>query len=194
MQKCTAKGFTPLITPDLVRDCVLEKCGFQPRMDNTQTYSVANSDLCLTGTAEVPLGGIYMDKVVEEKELPIKMVGFGHCFRTEAGAGGTAGKGLYRVHQFSKVEMFVVATPEQSDRILAELLDIEVRCSLVLAPRNCRSEPLVRDCIVSLWLGHGMFLPSSRMQLECGYSAERCRENGRNDDECIALVCASLRC
>jgi seryl-tRNA synthetase len=137
VQKCVAKGFTPLITPDLVRDSVLEKCGFQPRMDNTQTYSVANSDLCLTGTAEVPLGGIYMDKVIEQKELPIKMVGFGHCFRTEAGAGGTAGKGLYRVHQFSKVEMFVVATPEQSDRILAELLDIEVRCFLSLVPHYC---------------------------------------------------------
>jgi seryl-tRNA synthetase len=126
MQKCVARGFTPVMTPDLVRGSVLEKCGFQPRMANTQTYSVAESDLCLTGTAEVPLGGLYMDKVVEEGELPIKMAAFGHCFRTEAGAAGLAGKGLYRVHQFSKVEMFVICTPEQSEALLDELLSIEV--------------------------------------------------------------------
>lgn len=128
------------MTPDLVRGSVLEKCGFQPRMDNTQTYSVVDSDLCLTGTAEVPLGGMYMDSVIEERELPIKMSAFGHCFRTEAGAGGMAGKGLYRVHQFSKVEMFVIATPEQSDACLAELLAIEVRPWHLLSVRcmQCR--------------------------------------------------------
>jgi seryl-tRNA synthetase len=79
-----------------------------------------------TGTAEVPLGGIYMDKIIEEKQLPKKLAAFGHCFRTEAGAGGTAGKGLYRVHQFSKVEMFVFCTPEQGEALLEELIDIEV--------------------------------------------------------------------
>lgn len=68
-----------------------------------------------------------MDKVVEEKQLPIKMAAFGHCFRTEAGAGGTAGKGLYRVHQFSKVELFILCTPEQADALLEELIDVEVR-------------------------------------------------------------------
>lgn len=115
------------MTPDLVRDSVLEKCGFQPRMANTQTYSVRDSDLCLTGTAEVPLGGLYMDKVVEERQLPIRLAAFGHCFRTEAGAAGMAGKGLYRVHQFSKVEMFTIATPEQSEALLDEMMQIEVR-------------------------------------------------------------------
>ena len=133
MQKCVGKGYTPMIAPDLVRDSVLEKCGFQPRMANTQTYSVADSDLCLTGTAEVPLGGVYMDKIVEEKELPIRMAAYGHCFRTEAGAAGMAGKGLYRVHQFSKVEMFVVCTPEQSEQMLDELMAIEVRFCFVVA-------------------------------------------------------------
>lgn len=81
----------------------MEKCGFQPRGDSTQIYSVAGSDLCLTGTAEVPLGGVYMDQTLDEAQLPIRMCAFGHCFRTEAGAAGMAGKGLYRVHQFSKV-------------------------------------------------------------------------------------------
>ena len=103
----------------------MEKCGFQPRGESTQIYSVAGTDLCLTGTAEIPLGGVFMDQILDEKDLPKKMVGFGHCFRTEAGAAGLAGKGLYRVHQFSKVEMFVVCTPEQSEAMHAELLELE---------------------------------------------------------------------
>ena len=68
-----------------------------------QVYSIENSPLCLTGTAEVPLAGIYMDQILSEAQLPIKMVAFGHAFRTEAGASGASSRGLYRVHQFSKV-------------------------------------------------------------------------------------------
>lgn len=82
--------------------------------------------MCLTGTAEIPLGGVFMDSILSEEELPVKVAAFGRCFRTEAGAAGTAGKGLYRVHQFSKVEMFVVCTPEQSEQLHQELMDIEV--------------------------------------------------------------------
>ncbi|KAL4426351.1 hypothetical protein ABPG77_004645 [Micractinium sp. CCAP 211/92] len=130
MQKVAAAGFTPMITPDLVRESVFEKCGFQPRADNTQArpgiYSVRDSSICLTGTAEIPLGGVYMDKILSEAQLPIKMAAYGHCFRTEAGAAGSASKGLYRVHQFSKVEMFVVCTPEQSEALHQQLLELEV--------------------------------------------------------------------
>jgi len=126
MHKVVRHGFVPVMTPDLVRESVFEKCGFQPRADNTQIYSVNNSALCLTGTAEIPLGGVHMDKILSETELPVKMAAFGHCFRTEAGAAGAAGRGLYRVHQFSKVEMFVVCTPEQSEQLHNELMDIEV--------------------------------------------------------------------
>ncbi|KAL0025985.1 hypothetical protein WJX77_010596 [Trebouxia sp. C0004] len=125
MQKVVSKGFIPMMTPDLVRESVLEKCGFQPRGTETQVYSVQDSPLCLTGTAEVPLGAMYMDKILAEEQLPIKMAGFGHCFRTEAGAGGSASRGLYRVHQFSKVEMFVVCTPEQSEALLEDLANLE---------------------------------------------------------------------
>lgn len=126
MQKASTRGFIPMTTPDLVRESVFEKCGFQPRADNTQIYGVRDSGLCLTGTAEIPLGGVHMDKILSEAELPIKMAAFGHCFRTEAGAAGAAGRGLYRVHQFSKVEMFVISTPEQSNALHDELLEMEV--------------------------------------------------------------------
>ena len=69
-----------------------------------KVYSIQDSALCLTATAEVPLAGIYMDQILAEAQLPIKMVAFGHAFRTEAGAAGASSRGLYRVHQFSKVQ------------------------------------------------------------------------------------------
>lgn len=120
-----ARGFTPVSTPDLVRAQVVEKCGFQPRAENTQVYSVEGTDLCLAGTAEIPVGGSFMDKILSESDLPVRVVAFSHCFRTEAGAAGAATRGLYRVHQFSKLEMFVLCTPEESDRMHAELIQAE---------------------------------------------------------------------
>lgn len=118
-------GFTPLTTPELVRSSVVEKCGFQPRGDNTQVYSIEGSDQCLIGTAEIPVGGIHMDSILSESSLPLKYVAFSHCFRTEAGAAGTATRGLYRVHQFSKVEMFILCRPDESDFYHEELIRIE---------------------------------------------------------------------
>ncbi|XP_031286070.1 serine--tRNA ligase, chloroplastic/mitochondrial-like isoform X2 [Pistacia vera] len=119
------RGFTPLTTPELVRSSVVEKCGFQPRGTNTQVYSIDGSDQCLIGTAEIPVGGIHMDSILAESSLPLKYVAFSHCFRTEAGAAGTATRGLYRVHQFSKVEMFILSRPEDSNSYHEELIGIE---------------------------------------------------------------------
>jgi seryl-tRNA synthetase len=118
-------GYTPIITPDMARVEVLEGIGFIPRGPETQIYSVANSDLCLIATAEITLGGMHRDKVMDELDLPLKYVGLSHCFRTEAGAPGRDTRGLYRVHQFTKVEMFVFCTPDQSDALHQELLGIE---------------------------------------------------------------------
>ena len=118
-------GFTPIITPDLAKVDVLEGIGFMPRGPETQIYSIANSDLCLIATAEITLGGMHRDQILDELQLPIKYVGLSHCFRTEAGAPGRDTRGLYRVHQFTKVEMFAFCTPDQSDSIHQELLAIE---------------------------------------------------------------------
>ncbi len=118
-------GFTPIITPDLARVSILEGIGFNPRGAETQVYSVENSDLCLIGTAEITLGGMHADEILAESDLPKKYAGISHCFRTEAGAAGRASKGLYRVHQFTKVEMFAFTTPETSGPMHAELLAIE---------------------------------------------------------------------
>ncbi|ESW08268.1 hypothetical protein PHAVU_009G032700 [Phaseolus vulgaris] len=119
------RGFTPLTTPEIVRSSVVEKCGFQPRANNTQIYSIDNSDQCLIGTAEIPVGGLHMDSILSDSFLPLKYVAFSHCFRTEAGAAGTATRGLYRVHQFSKVEMFIFCRPEESEHYHQELIKIE---------------------------------------------------------------------
>jgi seryl-tRNA synthetase len=125
LERLVGRGFVPVITPDLARHQILEGIGFNPRGPETQVYSVENSDLCLIGTAEITLGGLHADEIIDEARLPLRYVGLSHCFRTEAGAAGRASKGLYRVHQFTKVEMFAFTTPETSDAMHQEMLAIE---------------------------------------------------------------------
>ena len=121
------RGYQPTITPDLARDEMLVGTGFVPRGPETQIYSVENSELSLIATAEIALAGSLTDEIVQDKELPIRLAGLSHCFRTEAGSHGRASRGLYRVHQFTKVEMFAFTTPVQSEGLHAEMLDIEER-------------------------------------------------------------------
>ncbi len=96
-----------------------------PDPEKRQIYSLSDTDLCLIATAEITLGGMHRDHIFDELDLPKKYVGLSHCFRTEAGAPGRDTRGLYRVHQFTKVEMFVFCTPDQSEHHHQELLDIE---------------------------------------------------------------------
>ena len=121
------EGFRIYTTPDLARRRIVDAMGFSARGPETQIYSVEGTDLDLIGTAEITLGGLYEDAVLEEDALPIKIAGISHCYRTEAGAAGRESKGLYRVHQFTKVEMFAFTRPEDSEAIHAELLRIEER-------------------------------------------------------------------
>ena len=121
------EGFTVMTTPDLARDVILEGTGFIPRGPETQIYSITDSDLSLVATAEITLGGAFHERIFTADELPLKLCGISHCFRTEAGAHGRATRGLYRVHQFTKVEMFAFTTPEQSDGMHEQLLDLECR-------------------------------------------------------------------
>jgi seryl-tRNA synthetase len=127
-QSLLKEGYTPIITPDVARAEILEGIGFIPRDPNPETrqvYTIADSDLCLIATAEITLGGMHRDKIFDELDLPKKYVGLSHCFRTEAGAPGRETRGLFRVHQFTKVEMFAFCTPDQSETIHLELLRIE---------------------------------------------------------------------
>jgi seryl-tRNA synthetase len=121
------EGYVPMLTPDLARRQVVDALAFSPRGAETQIYSVEGSDLDLIGTAEITLGGLYVDAILEEAQLPVKLAGVSHCFRTEAGAHGRESRGLYRVHQFTKVEMFVFARPEEGEAMHREMLAIEER-------------------------------------------------------------------
>jgi seryl-tRNA synthetase len=120
-------GYEPTITPDLARDEALVGTGFIPRGPETQIYSVEDDDLSLVATAEIPLAGQLTDEIVEEERLPLRYAGLSHCFRTEAGSHGRASRGLYRVHQFTKVEMFAFTTPEGSEAVHEEMVGIEER-------------------------------------------------------------------
>jgi len=121
------EGFTAVTTPDVARPDVIRNLGYNPRGDETQIYSIADQDLCLVATAEITLGGMLADQIVDEAELPIRLAGVSHCFRTEAGSHGRESRGLYRVHQFTKTEMFVFCRPEDSDAQLENLRAIEER-------------------------------------------------------------------
>ncbi|MFO0898787.1 MAG: serine--tRNA ligase [Pirellulales bacterium] len=122
-----SEGFTPVITPDLARNEVLHGTGYIPRGPETQIYSIADSDLSLVATAEITLGGFLAGQILEEEQLPLKLCGISHCFRTEAGAHGRATRGLYRVHQFTKIEMFAFTRPDQSEAMLDLICQLECR-------------------------------------------------------------------
>jgi seryl-tRNA synthetase len=118
-------GFTLTTTPDLARNDVLQGTGYIPRGPETQIYSIDGTDLSLVATAEIPLGGLLAGQTVDAERLPLRFCGISHCFRTEAGAAGRASRGLYRVHQFTKVEMFAFTLPEQSEAMHNEMLALE---------------------------------------------------------------------
>lgn len=119
------KGFTPFITPDIAKEEILQGIGFNPRGEESNIYTIENTDTCLVGTAEITLGGYYANQILSKDQLPIKMAGLSHCFRREAGGAGQYSKGLYRVHQFSKLEMFIYCTSKESEAFHDELLSIE---------------------------------------------------------------------
>ena len=118
-------GFTPFITPDIAKEEILNGIGFNPRGAESNIYTIEGTGTCLVGTAEITLGGYYSGEIIPKEKLPIKMTGLSHCFRREAGGAGQYSKGLYRVHQFSKLEMFIYCLPEESDSYHQEILSIE---------------------------------------------------------------------
>jgi seryl-tRNA synthetase len=119
------KGFIPFITPDVAKEEILEGIGFNPRGAESNVYTLEGERACLVGTAEITLGGYYANTIIAKDKLPLKMAGLSHCFRREAGAAGQFSKGLYRVHQFTKLEMFVYCLPEESDGLHEYLRSVE---------------------------------------------------------------------
>jgi len=131
-----AKGFEPVIPPVLVREEALYGTGFLPDTEQ-QIYRLADDALYLTGTSEVPLASLHAGEIVDSEELPLRYAGFSPCFRREAGAAGRDTRGLFRVHQFDKVEMFSFVAPEtaadEHERLLAH--EEEILTSLTIPYR-----------------------------------------------------------
>ena len=124
-ERLSKEGFIPVITPDLAKSRFYLGTGYLPKGDEAQTYTVDGESLGLIATAEVTLAGKHADEIIINEKLPLKYVGYSHCFRKEAGAYGKYSKGMYRVHQFTKAEMFIYCTPEESEKYHQEILDME---------------------------------------------------------------------
>lgn len=124
-EKLSKEGFLPVITPDLAKSRYYLGTGYAPKGDEAQTYTIEGEDLGLIATAEVTLAGSHADEVIPESKLPLKYIGYSHCFRQEAGAYGKYSKGLYRVHQFTKAEMFIYCKPEESEKFHEYILKME---------------------------------------------------------------------
>ncbi|MFH0819198.1 MAG: serine--tRNA ligase [Patescibacteria group bacterium] len=118
-------GFTLITTPDLAKRDMIKASGFNPRDDSDQIYNISNTDLSLIATSEITIGAYHMNETFKDTDLPKKYVGYSHCFRKEAGTYGQESKGLYRVHQFTKIEMYIICLPEDSEIRHLELLEIE---------------------------------------------------------------------
>ncbi|TFK56703.1 seryl-tRNA synthetase [Heliocybe sulcata] len=142
MSVAVAHGFTPVTTPDVISLDLAKRCGFSPRdplsgSPASQMYHLTQRpeaaqegsypELVLAGTAEIPLAGMFANKVYLSEELPIKVAGLGKAFRAEAGASGADTRGLYRVHQFTKLELFAVTAEGRSEEMMEELKEIQTR-------------------------------------------------------------------
>lgn len=118
-------GYNLIETPDVAKHEILLGAGFNPRGAEKQIYNLTEENLSLVGTAEITMLGYHADEVLDLTNGPKKYAAMSHCFRTEAGAYGRTSKGLYRVHQFTKLEMFIFCKPEDSEALHEELLSIE---------------------------------------------------------------------
>jgi seryl-tRNA synthetase len=117
-------GFTPVIPPALVKSAAMEGTGFLGQAAEN-VYRIEQDDMYLVGTSEVPLAAMHMNEILNNKELPIKYAGYSPCYRREAGSHGKDTRGIFRVHWFDKVEMFVFSNIEDAEKIHKELLEIE---------------------------------------------------------------------
>ncbi len=125
LDRLAVEGFTPVIPPVLTRQEALHGTAFLPT-GAEQIYQVERDDLYLVGTSEVPLAGLHMDEILDEADLPVRYGGFSTCFRREAGTYGKDTRGIFRVHQFDKVEMFSFCRPDHSEAEHDRLRDLQI--------------------------------------------------------------------
>lgn len=127
LQKCMNYGYTPVIVPEIVDNKIIKSCGYMPRSEKADLFYTLTGkrEQGLIATSEIPLAALHSNECIPRDALPIKYVGLSHCFRPETGNYGAESRGLYRLHQFTKVEMFVLCSPEFGDFYLQEILTIQ---------------------------------------------------------------------
>jgi seryl-tRNA synthetase len=160
-QKLIKKGYTPLIAPSLVREFTLFGNGQFP-WGRDEVYKMEKDDVYLAGTAEVPVTSYFSDEVLTEKELPRKFVAFSPCFRREAGSYGKDTKGVYRLHQFNKIEQVIISTADMNnsltlhEELLANaeevLRDLELPYRVLLMCTGDMGEPQVKKYDIETWM------------------------------------------
>ncbi len=181
LDRLTAKGFTPVLPPVLVREEALVGTGWLPA-DEPSIYAVADTDLFLAGTAEIPLGGLHQGEIFELNDLPLRYAGFSPCFRSEAGAAGRDTRGMFRVHQFNKVEQFAFVLPEDSwpehERLLANTEEIVTELGLpyrvVVLPAGDMSKASAKTYDVELWFpAQGRYRETASISNTTDFQARR---------------------
>jgi seryl-tRNA synthetase len=191
------EGHEPVIPPVLVREEALVGTGFLPG-DRDQIYEVPKDELFLVGTSEVPLAALHADEILAAEELPIRYAGFSPCFRREAGAGGRDTRGIFRVHQFDKVEMFSFVEPsrsaEEHERLLAIeeriLTELEIPYRVVNVAAGDLGAPAAKKYDCEAWIpSQGRYRELTSCSNTTDYQARRlaCRYRP-NDDEAPGVV------
>ncbi len=186
-----AHGHVPVVPPVLVREPAMYGTGFLPT-DEQQLFATRDDDLYLVGTSEVPLAALHMDEVLDPSELPLRYAGVSPCFRREAGAHGKDTRGIMRVHQFEKVELFSLVAPERSDeeheRILAVQLAIlaglDLHARVVDIPVGDLGASAARKFDVEAWMpGQGAYREVTSCSNTTDYQARRLRIRMRGEGD-----------
>ena len=181
LERLVAKGFVPVLPPVLIREEALIGTGWFPS-DEANVYEVPSDDLYLAGTAEIPLGGLHLGEVLAEEELPLRYVGFSPSFRREAGAAGKDTRGMFRVHQFNKVEQFAFTRPDDSwdehERLLANteeiVRELEVPYRVVVLPAGDMSTASAKTYDVEIWFpSHGRYRETASISNTTDFQARR---------------------
>jgi len=189
LDRLVAKGFVPVLPPVLVREEALVGTGWLPT-DDPNVYEVESEGLYLAGTAEIPLGGMHLGELLDADELPLRYVGFSPCFRSEAGAAGRDTRGMFRVHQFNKVEQFAFTRPEDSwdehERLLANteeiVAELGVPYRIVVLPTGDMSKASAKTYDVEIWFpSHGRYRETASISNTTDFQARRLGTRYRSD-------------
>jgi seryl-tRNA synthetase len=181
LDRLTAKGFVPVLPPVLVREEALIGTGWFPATE-PNVYEVAGDELYLAGTAEIPVGGLHLGEILDADALPLRYVGFSPCFRREAGAAGRDTRGMFRVHQFNKVEQFAFTRPEESwdehERLLANTEELVAELGLpyriVILPAGDMSTASAKTYDVEVWFpSQGRYRETASISNTTDFQARR---------------------